>query len=548
MSVMRGRMRRHNRGEKHSRNSHRAGRQDVQTAGSHTRTWASNGRIYKSKKASLSLSLGVALHCVAWAVALSLTHRQTQTYRHTDTDTGIDVEKETALHGETEPKIIEREEKTKDDVHTRRHCSSYRSSHPSKCAVDVCVCVWGVWCSHGRRIQHRRGEAQPLSHPLAVLGISAGEDLHLTLLDLSLGVLEVGDDVVNQMVAVLAGHHFAIEVAGLLEVAVGVHLRVSAHNAADGLARHGETLVLHRSAINAVRLIVGRAALVAIDTHRAVTGVVVVPRAVPRTVDRDLVVVGTESVSVSVRVGEEPPLQHLVFAGLDARHQVGGRKGRLLGVLEVVLGVAVEDELADGDQGVVAVRPHLGDVEDVPLVGGGLPLRHDLHEHRPRRELTILDAVVEVPCGIVGIAPCQRPGLLSREVLDPLVSLEVHLDIGHLAVLVDKLERVGAIAVHVSVAVGRAAVAEEDRHLVDALGNQRQEIPEHVRVRNVGHGAALLRVDEVGELDGVANEEDRRVVPHHVPVALLGVELDREAAGVASSVSASPLAAHSRET
>ena len=27
--------------------------------------------------------------------------------------------------------------------------------------------------------------------------------------------------------------------------------------------------------------------------------------------------------------------------------------------LEVVLGVAVEDELADGDQGVVAVRPHL---------------------------------------------------------------------------------------------------------------------------------------------------------------------------------------------
>ena len=45
--------------------------------------------------------------------------------------------------------------------------------------------------------------------------------------------------------------------------------------------------------------------------------------------------------------------------------------------------------------------------------------------------------------------------------------------------------------------------------------------------------AALLGVDEVRELLRVADEEDRRVVADEVVVALLGVELDREAARVA---------------
>ena len=55
-------------------------------------------------------------------------------------------------------------------------------------------------------------------------------------------------------------------------------------------------------------------------------------------------------------------------------------------------------------------------------------------------------------------------------------------------------------------------------------------------------GIALLGMDEGGKEDGVADEEDGRVVAHQVPVALLGVELEREAAWVAHRVGRAALA------
>lgn len=44
-------------------------------------------------------------------------------------------------------------------------------------------------------------------------------------------------------------------------------------------------------------------------------------------------------------------------------------------------------------------------------------------------------------------------------------------------------------------------------------------------------------MDEIGELDWVLDEEDGGVVAYHVVVSLLGVELEREASGVSSSIS-----------
>ena len=74
-------------------------------------------------------------------------------------------------------------------------------------------------------------------------------------------------------------------------------------------------------------------------------------------------------------------------------------------------------------------------------------------------------------------------------------------------------------------------MGEENCHLVEGLGRQREEVPEHVGVFQVGGGVALLSVDEVGEFQGVADEEDRGVVPHDVVVAFFGVELDGQSHG-----------------
>ena len=92
-----------------------------------------------------------------------------------------------------------------------------------------------------------------------------------------------------------------------------------------------------------------------------------------------------------------------------------------------------------------------------------------------------------------------------------------------------------------------AAVGHQDRHLVGALGRQRPEVPLHVVGAQAGVGQALLGVDEVLELRRVADEEDRRVVADQVVVALLGVELQREAARVAHGVGEALLAGHGRE-
>ena len=68
------------------------------------------------------------------------------------------------------------------------------------------------------------------------------------------------------------------------------------------------------------------------------------------------------------------------------------------------------------------------------------------------------------------------------------------------------------------------------------LLSKSDKVPKHVRVLQMGDGVPLLGVDEVGEHQGVADEEDGGVVAHQVPVALLSVELDGEASGITCSV------------
>src|ERR1035437_5894909 len=79
------------------------------------------------------------------------------------------------------------------------------------------------------------------------------------------------------------------------------------------------------------------------------------------------------------------------------------------------------------------------------------------------------------------------------------------------------------------------------------LGAEREEIPYVIRLLDVGVWVALLGVDEVGELERIANEKDRRVVADEVIVALLRIKLDREAARIARRVGRALLARHGRE-
>src|SRR5258708_21318454 len=121
------------------------------------------------------------------------------------------------------------------------------------------------------------------------------------------------------------------------------------------------------------------------------------------------------------------------------------------------------------------------------------------------------------------------------------------LNVEQLILAVDQAESVAAEAVHVPVAVGRAAIREQYRDLVKRFRRERPEVPHHGRRLEIGLRISLLRMNEVAELQRVANEEHGRVVADPVPIAFLAIELPRKPAGLAFGLRRSFFTADSRE-
>ncbi|MNZ65480.1 hypothetical protein D3C78_836760 [compost metagenome] len=209
-----------------------------------------------------------------------------------------------------------------------------------------------------------------------------------------------------------------------------------------------------------VRLVVGAGAAIAVRAHCTVTMSAVVEGAA-RGVDRQQAVVDAEAIALGVTVGEESPLQHAIRREADTGHHVGRGEGRLLHVGEVVVRVLVKLQHADRDQRVVAVRPHLGEVERVDFVGLGLGLRHHLHIDLPAREVAPLDGVVEIRLTGLPILADGGGGLFICVEAVALLCLEVELDPEALVGRVDEAEGVAAVAVHLPQAPGDAAIAEQ---------------------------------------------------------------------------------------
>lgn len=65
----------------------------------------------------------------------------------------------------------------------------------------------------------------------------------------------------------------------------------------------------------------------------------------------------------------------------------------------------------------------------------------------------------------------------------------------------------------------------------------REIIPEHGGIFEICLGVPLLGVDEEGEIGGITDEKDGGVVVNPVPVTLICIEFDGEAAGITGSVS-----------
>ena len=78
--------------------------------------------------------------------------------------------------------------------------------------------------------------------------------------------------------------------------------------------------------------------------------------------------------------------------------------------------------------------------------------------------------------------------------------------------------------VHETVGRGDAPIAHDDGDLMQGLGQGAPEVPVVVGTAHVGAGITFDRVVQIRKFEGVAEEEYRGVVAHHVPVAFLCVE------------------------
>jgi hypothetical protein len=346
---------------------------------------------------------------------------------------------------------------------------------------------------------------------------------------------ECSHDGLDETLALLFGVDLTDERVCLTEVVVlGVQAVRAAHQFAVGLPA-----VVDR----ALLLLVGPSVRVrGVDRRIARVVVLHLPLLVVRVrlrhrgIDRQLVEVRADPVALRIRVGEHTAHEHLVRRDAGAGHRVRRAEGGLLDLCEVVRRVLVEREPTDLDERVVLLRPGLREVEGVEPVGLRLFVGHDLDGEGPRRVVAAFDGVEQVPAVHVRVLAGHPTGLLVAHVLHALVGVEVVLNPELLTLGVDPHVGVRGVAVHVPPCLGQTARPHQVRHLVSRFGGERPEVPLHVVRPQARIGQTLLRVDEVGELHRITDEEDGRVVAHHVEVALFGVELQRESAHVTPGV------------
>ncbi len=127
------------------------------------------------------------------------------------------------------------------------------------------------------------------------------------------------------------------------------------------------------------------------------------------------------------------------------------------------------------------------------------------------------------------------------QVLDSLLGYPVELHPDPLVLGIDHAEGMAAKSMHVAEGVRDTPIAHGDCHLVQSLRKRGPEVPVVLGAAHARLRVALNGVVQVRELERISQEEDRGVISHQVPVALLGVELDGKAADVSLGICCPPL-------
>ena len=214
-------------------------------------------------------------------------------------------------------------------------------------------------------------------------------------------------------------------------------------------------------------------------------------------------------------------------------------------------GVAIEHHPPNDLDGNDFLRNDLRRVQDVEVETVRLLLVERLNAKLPFGKGALGDRLIEVAAMKVWVravdlyrfVPDDRGGADGRA--------PVEFDEGRFAIRVDEPEGVDAEPFHHPERARDGSIGHDPQDHVHAFRQERDEIPERVvRRRVLGIAAVGLhfhRMDEIGKLDRILDEEDGNVVADEVEIALVGVEFDRKAAHVAGHVACPRAAGDGRE-
>jgi len=287
-----------------------------------------------------------------------------------------------------------------------------------------------------------------------------------------------------------------------------------------------------------IRLVVDPADRIA---HRHVPVLLEMGKRTFRRIDRDMGEVrSAETLQLGIEIGEVAALQQRIVGEVDARGHVLRHERHLLGLGEEIVRHAIEHQSADRLRRQDFLGNDLRRIEHVEIEAVGEGLVEQLHLQFPFREVARLDRLPEIAAMEIRIGAVDLHRLVPRHRLQAELRLPVELHEGRLILSVDEAERMDTETFHETERSRNGAIRHGPHDHVHAFRRQRNEVPEVVVCRlRLGEIAVRLLfggMDKVGKLDGILDEEDRDIVADEIPIALLGIDLDRKAANIPGKV------------
>jgi len=194
------------------------------------------------------------------------------------------------------------------------------------------------------------------------------------------------------------------------------------------------------------------------------------------------------------------------------------------------------------------MRPHFCNIKDVPFVLLTIRLRNQLDVHGPRRILAVHDGLIQVLTGIVSVLSSSGQGFHVSEILNALVCLEMILDKESLTSVIDPLEGIGTIAIHVTITSRGASVGILYGDGMDRLRSLTEEVPHCVGIEEILNWMRLHSMEEVRCLHWVSKEENWEVDSNHVIISVFSVELQSVPSDVPEQIRGASLPNGCRES